>query len=48
MRRKIGCLPVLDSGELVGIVTEGDFVALAARGVVVPSYATSPAAQRDG
>jgi len=29
--RKIGCLPVVDNGRLVGILTEGDFVALAAR-----------------
>ena len=27
---KIGCLPVLEQGKLVGILTEGDFVALAA------------------
>ncbi len=25
--RKIGCLPVLSEGKLVGILTEGDFVA---------------------
>ena len=31
VERKIGCLPVVDSGSLIGIVTEGDFVALAAR-----------------
>src|SRR5579863_9584553 len=29
--RKIGCLPVVDAGRLVGILTEGDFVALFAR-----------------
>ena len=29
--RKIGCLPVLENGRLVGILTEGDFVALVAR-----------------
>jgi CBS domain-containing membrane protein len=29
--RKIGCLPVVEGGRLVGIITEGDFVALAAR-----------------
>ena len=29
--RKIGCLPVVDGGELVGILTEGDFVALVAK-----------------
>ena len=29
--RKIGCLPVVDNGRLVGILTEGDFVALIAR-----------------
>ena len=28
--RKIGCLPVVDDGSLVGILTEGDFVAAAA------------------
>jgi CBS domain-containing protein len=31
MERKIGALPVLEDGSLVGIITEGDFVALAAR-----------------
>ena len=31
LARKIGCLPVLDAGKLVGIVTEADFVALVAR-----------------
>ena len=31
MERKIGCLPVLESGRLVGILTEGDFVKLYAR-----------------
>jgi CBS domain-containing membrane protein len=31
MERKIGCLPVLKDGHLVGIVTEGDFVAMVAR-----------------
>jgi CBS domain-containing protein len=31
MERKIGCLPVVDNGRLVGIITEGDFVALVAR-----------------
>jgi len=30
--RKIGCLPVVENGKLVGILTEGDFVALVARG----------------
>jgi len=29
--RKIGCLPVVDGGRLVGILTEGDFGALVAR-----------------
>ena len=29
--RKIGCLPVVEDGRLVGILTEGDFVALIAR-----------------
>ena len=29
--RKIGCLPVVDNGKLVGILTEGDFVAAAAQ-----------------
>jgi len=31
MERKIGCLPVLKGGQLVGILTEGDFVALYVR-----------------
>lgn len=31
MERKIGCLPVVQAGRLVGILTEGDFVALVAR-----------------
>jgi len=31
-QRKIGCLPVVENGRLVGILTEGDFVALIARG----------------
>ena len=30
--RKIGCLPVVDKGRLVGILTEVDFVALIAHG----------------
>ena len=30
MERKIGCLPVVKDGHLVGIITEGDFVALVA------------------
>lgn len=29
--RKIGCLPVVEDGQLVGILTEGDFVAFFAR-----------------
>jgi CBS domain-containing protein len=29
--RKLGCLPVVEAGKLVGILTEGDFVCLAAR-----------------
>jgi CBS domain-containing protein len=29
--RKIGCLPVVEDGRLVGIITEADFVALVAR-----------------
>ncbi len=28
---KIGCLPVMDNGELAGILTESDFMALAAK-----------------
>ena len=28
-RHKIGCLPVLDEGKLVGIITDTDFVAVA-------------------
>ena len=31
MERKIGCLPVVEAGHLVGIVTEADFVAMMAR-----------------
>jgi len=31
MDRKIGCLPVVEDGRLVGIVTEADFVAMVAR-----------------
>ncbi len=31
MERKIGCLPVVKDRRLVGILTEGDFVALVAR-----------------
>lgn len=31
LERKIGCLPVLEGSRLVGILTEGDFVALYAR-----------------
>jgi len=31
MERKIGCLPVVKGGRLVGIVTEADFVAMVAR-----------------
>ncbi len=30
LEHKIGCLPVLEAGKLVGIVTEADFVRLAA------------------
>ena len=30
--RKIGCLPVVEQGALVGILTEGDFVRIAAGG----------------
>ena len=32
LERKVGCLPVVDDEQLIGIVTEADFVALAARG----------------
>jgi len=32
IERKIGCLPVLEAGKLVGIVTETDFVRLIAEG----------------
>ena len=31
MERKIGCLPVVEDEQLVGILTESDFVALVAR-----------------
>jgi CBS domain-containing protein len=30
LERKLGCLPVVEAGKLVGIITESDFVALAA------------------
>ena len=29
--KKIGCLPVLEAGRVVGILTEGDFARLVAR-----------------
>ncbi len=32
VERKIGCLPVVENAKLVGILTEGDFVALVAGG----------------
>ncbi len=32
LTRKLGCLPVLEGGQLVGILTEADFVTLVARG----------------
>jgi len=31
MERKIGCLPVIEGGSLVGILTEADFVAMFVR-----------------
>jgi CBS domain-containing protein len=31
LERKIGCLPVLEHGKIVGILTESDFVAHVAR-----------------
>jgi CBS domain-containing membrane protein len=31
VEHKVGCLPVVADGKLVGILTEGDFVALVAR-----------------
>ncbi len=31
MEHKIGCLPVVENGRLVGILTEGDFVAMVRR-----------------
>ncbi len=31
VERKIGCFPVMDNGELVGILTESDFVELATK-----------------
>lgn len=35
--KKIGCLPVVSEGELVGIVTESDFLDLAIRSLSDPS-----------
>jgi len=32
MERKLGALPVLENGRLVGILTEGDFVGMVAKG----------------
>ncbi len=32
IEHKVGCLPVVDDGKLVGIITEGDFVKLIADG----------------
>ena len=32
IERRVGCLPVLEAGKLVGIVTETDFVRLVAEG----------------
>ncbi len=29
LKHRVGCLPVVDDGELVGILTEGDFLRLA-------------------
>jgi CBS domain-containing membrane protein len=29
LEHRVGCLPVVDKGELVGILTEGDFLRLA-------------------
>jgi CBS domain-containing membrane protein len=31
IERKIGCLPVVENERLIGMITEGDFVALVAR-----------------
>jgi len=31
LRRKVGCLPVVEDGRLVGILSESDFLKLAAR-----------------
>jgi len=31
LERKVGCLPVVEAGKLVGILTESDFVAMALR-----------------
>src|SRR5262249_881696 len=40
--RKIGCLPVVEGGRLVGILTEGDFVALHARKKRLPRRQRMP------
>lgn len=37
IERRVGCLPVIDAGKLVGMVTETDFVRLIAEGKVSPA-----------
>lgn len=36
-RKRVGCLPVLEADQIAGILTEGDFVALACPGSIPPS-----------
>jgi len=40
---RFGCLPVIDQGKLVGIITEADFVRLARKQLEAEAGSTSPA-----
>lgn len=43
---RIGCLPVLDKGRLIGIVTDTDLLAVMGCGVVEPAESAGPVAAR--